>query len=152
MKKFFLIALILVAAKTNFAQTLAMNTPVKPFAELNAIKANPSSERTFYYRDGNNIKSYPSGNIAYVIDGNEIKSFPYGKVLYYLDGQNVKEFPAGNIRYVIDGDKVKNPSGDIMYYKEENKVKRADGKVVNNNFEDGVSPLWIIVCIINTGC
>jgi|GEM_PF-5255387 len=152
MKKLLLVALVLILVKTGIAQTLAMNTPVKPFAELNAIKANPSLERTFYYRDGNNIKSYPSGSIAYVIDGNEIKSYPYGTTLFYLDGQNVKESPTGIIRYVIDGDKIKTTSGDIMYYKEENKVKRADGKVVNNNFEDGVSPLWIIVCIINTGC
>jgi len=151
MKKLILVALVLIVVKSGITQPLAMNTPIRPFAEINVIKTYPS-DKTFFYRDGNNIISYPSGKITYVIDGNEIKSYPFGKTIYYLDGQNVKEFPTGNILYVIDGEKVKSPSGDILFYREENKIKRGDGNAVNNNYQDGGSPLWIIACILNTGC
>ena len=141
MKKLFLIALMLIVAKTDFAQTF-----------ISYPSGKKSSDKPIYYREGNTMKSYPSGNTSFVIEGNEIKNYSFGNIVYYLEGQNVKEFPSGNILFVIDGDKVKNPSGETLYYKEENKIKRySDGKMVSD-YENWGSPLWILVCLINTGC
>jgi hypothetical protein len=157
MKKLLLIVLVLITITTGLvAQTLVSYPSAVPYNESGNINGFPTVKtlpsKPVYYREGNTIKSYPSGNTSFVIDGNEIKSYPFGKTVYYLDGQNVKEFPTGNVLYVIDGEKVKSPSGDILFYKEENKIKRGDGNAINNNYQDGGSPLWIIACILNTGC
>jgi hypothetical protein len=140
MKKIFLIALLLITVKTDFAQTLASYSLGLP------------SDKPFYYRDQNNIKNYPVGNILYVIDGNAIKSYPLGTTVFYKEGQFVKEFPSGHILYIIDGEKIKDPSGKILYHREENKIKRYSDGGILSEYENWQSPLWILICLINTGC
>lgn len=142
MKKVCLILIISVTITNGLvAQTLVSYLP-----------GNASSGKPLYYKEANNIKSYPSGATSFVIDGNEIKNYPFGKTVYYLDGQNVKEFPSGNILFVVDGEKIRNPSGETLYYKEENKVKRYSDRTTVSEYENWGSPLWILACLINTGC
>ena len=142
MKKLFMFVLVLITVSNGLVAQTLVSYP----------SGNSSSGKLLYYKEANNIKSYPSGATSFVIDGNEIKNYPFGKTVYYLDGQNVKEFPSGNILFVVDGDKIKNPSGEILYYKKENKVKRYSDATAVSEYENWGSPLWILACLINTGC